>query len=206
MTRAGSRRRLPASTGFTLVEVLMAAVVMLLSSIGGTALFNQATRQAGDIQMRVQQQFAVSRDLASVLESNERYACHSFATSQSCSDSLNVAAATPPPDQDHYAPADIDAPEPEDPDDPDPPATFRGVCASGLLTDLLSFLQVDNEAHTSATLAGTGVTRDVDLDPASKGADGLSIPPHRYIVTWKDGQSRVLRQVQLSPTVAAWCP
>ena len=179
-------------SGFSLVEILIAAVVMMMSTIGSTVLFNQASRQGVDINTHLQEQFAISRDLATMLEINERYACDSGV----CTAPLPAADASgvlpPPPDQDHYAPGD--------PDDDSQGRSFRQLCASGLLTGLITAIGGSN------TLTDSTVVRTVSLDPASTDAAGLSIPPHRYRVVWSDASGRELRQVQLIPTVAAWCP
>ncbi len=55
----------------------------------------------------------------------------------------------------------------------------------------------------------TTVQRTVHLLDAVEVTGGQqSIPPHRYRVDWRadSGNGRLLRQVQLIPTVAAWCP
>ena len=51
-----SHRALPQrNSGFSLVELLVAAVLMAISSMGGTYLFNQATRQARAISQTLEQ-------------------------------------------------------------------------------------------------------------------------------------------------------
>jgi prepilin-type N-terminal cleavage/methylation domain-containing protein len=175
------------ATGFTLVELLVAAVVMVLASAGGSALFNQATRQAAQIRLNLEQQVAIASDLSAILELNDRYSC----ATGSCSATLPAnPAAEPPPNQDQYAPSD--------PDDPGHTPTFRQRCLAGLLTSLLATL------GSNTTLPGTTIQRTVVLDPANS-VGGASVPPHRYLVTWRQGAT-TLRQVQLVPTVAAWCP
>lgn len=179
--------------GFTLVEILIAAVVMVVSTIGSTLLFNQATRQGLTGNQRLQEQLAVSRDLASILEVNERYSCAAGGCTATLSAVQHGQELPPPPDQDGYAPADIDA-------SPEGIPSFRDLCARGLLTNLISALG-------ARTLEGTGVRRTVSLlDAASSGTAQASIPPHRYRVDWRNAEGRLLRQVQLIPTVAAWCP
>lgn len=204
------RRRLQAGPGprpgFTLVEILVAAVVMVLSTIGSTVLFNQSTRQRLSGDQRLQEQLAISRDLAAILEVNERYNCdptHGCAAALSAVMPDQPLAA--PPDQDAYAPANVDALLPGG-------RSFRDLCDSGLLTNLFTALEaagdLDRNASTgTSTLVGTRVQRTVSLQDATGAGTGRqSLAPHRYRVDWRDGEGRLLRQVQLIPTVAAWCP
>ncbi|MFM7314638.1 MAG: PilW family protein [Cyanobium sp.] len=211
--RFSCRTRSP--SGFTLVELLIAAVVMLLSTIGGATMFNHSTRQGVEINRRLRQQFAISNDLAAIHEMNERYKCNVIADGCQAVRESPVGGQLPsPPNQNQYVPDD----GPEDPSGgKDQPVTgidriltpvdksFRQLCAQGLLYRLLPELSALNPDHD---LVDVGVTRTVSLDPASSapGAATDSIPPHRYRVDWKDRDGTLLRQVQLVPTVAAWCP
>lgn len=173
--------------GFTLVEILIAAVVMVVATVGSTVLFNQATRQGLSGDRRLQQQLAISRDLAAILEVNERYTCDSGV----CAATLNPVEPDPLPDQDGYAPATAAG-----------ISSFRALCDKGLLTNLISTLE---RTLGDQILEGTGVRRTVNLLDAT-GTPPESLPPHRYRVDWWDADGRLLRQVQLIPTVAAWCP
>lgn len=191
------RRRLPPAPrprpGFTLVEILIAAVVMVLSTIGSAVLFNQAARQSLSGNQHLGEQLAISRDLAAILDVNERYNC----TASGCGVAPDAAA---PPDQDDYAPIDDEATI-------DAGRSFRELCSQGLLDNLVTALQNTGEIDANGILAGTSVRRTVTLLEAS-GTPLQSLPPHRYRVDWRaaDGHGRLLRQVQLIPTIAAWCP
>lgn len=182
------RRRLQAAQrprpGFTLVEILIAAVVMMVSTIGSAVLFNQSTRQGLNSNLRLQEQLAISRDLATILDRNERYNC----------DTSTCGLSPTLPDQDGYAPADIGS---------DQDGGFRARCDRGLLNELLA-----RDIGTQ-TLPGTSVQRTVHLlDAIASDSGQESLPPHRYRVDWRadSGSGRLLRQVTLMPTVAAWCP
>lgn len=189
--------------GFTLVEVLMAALVMLLSAIGGSNLVNQSTRQVGGITARLHEQYAISRDLASILETNERYTCVDLIADGVCRiTQADQPGEASPPDQDHYAPPLVDGRQSST------TPSFGELCEQGLLTSLLGSLGAN---QPNGTLLNTGyaditLRRFVSVDPASRSAETVSIRPHRYLVSWKNGQDKLLRQVQLTPTVAAWCP
>jgi prepilin-type N-terminal cleavage/methylation domain-containing protein len=171
--------RFSSATGFTLVELLVAAVVMVLASAGGSALFNQATRQAAQIRLHLEQQFAIASDLSAILELNDRYSC--------ATGTCVVAEGAEPPNQGEYMPVD--------------PALAPALCAPGLSTDLVA------RVNGLAALGG-GIQRTAQLDPSAgvvNGAGEITSPPHRYLVSWSQGTT-TLRQVQLVPTVAAWCP
>ena len=63
------------NSGFSLMELVVAVVLIAISSIGGTYLFNQATRQAKAISQTLEQQFAISNELAVIRDHNDRYTC-----------------------------------------------------------------------------------------------------------------------------------
>lgn len=176
---------LPAQ-GFSLVELLVAALLMAISSLGGTYLFTQATQQARAISETLQQQFEISNELAVIRDRNDRYTCASGA--------CTVKLVGDPPNQDQYAPAD--------PDNPAHTPTFRQLCQTELADNLIS--HINNQAAKQTDIA---VSRKASTDPSTT-IPPTSTPPHRYVVTWRtnDADQRVLRQVQLIPTVAAWCP
>ena len=172
------------ASGFSLVELLVAALIMAISSMGGTLLFGQATRQANAIRQTLQRQFEIGNDLAVIRDHNDRYSC----ASGTCS----VALSGDPPNQEQYVPADY--------------AAFNDLCAKGLANGLITHI---NATAIPARLNTVfQVTRTAALDPTSVDDDDptLSAPPHRYLVTWRSADNRVIRQVQLIPTVAAWCP
>lgn len=181
--RPGHRAGRPAaSAGFSLVELLVAAMLMMISTIGGTWLFNSATGQANAIRLALQQQFAISNDLATVLEINDRYSC--------ASGTCTAVLEGNPPNQDGYVPVNVNGTV-------DP--AFTALCTAGLSNALVS--QINSTA--SAALISQGISRTASLEPNGTS----SSPPHRYRVRWTaDDGGRTLRQVQLTPTVAGWCP
>lgn len=167
------------NSGFSLVELLVAAVVMAISSMGGTYLFNQARA----ISQTLEQQFAISNELAVIRDHNDRYSCATIP----CSVQIGVN----PPNQNQYVPAN--------PDDPAHTPTFRQLCTVGLADNLISHI------NSTPKLTGSEITRRASTDLSSSGSPS-STPPQRYLVRWSGTDGRVLRQVQLIPTVAAWCP
>lgn len=179
--------------GFSLVELLVAALIMAFSSMGGTLLFGEASRQASSIRDSLQQQFLISNELAVIRDHNDRYTC--------ASGSCTVKLDGDPPNQEQYIPKN-------DPNAPTPYKAFLGLCDSGLVSDLITHINTP----ISQLVDPKVVKREAILDPAStiEVVEGTtkttkSVAPHRYLVTWSAG-GRQVRQVQLIPTVAAWCP
>ena len=170
-------------SGFSLVELLVAGVIMVISSVAATFLFNQATRQATFISKSFEYQFAISNQLAVILDHNDRYTCSTI----NCS----VQTAGNPPNQNQYVPAN--------PDDPTHSPTFRQLCAVGLADNLISHI------NSIPKITGNEITLHASTDLSSS-VSPSSLPPHRYLVRWSTTDGRILRQVQLVPTVAAWCP
>jgi prepilin-type N-terminal cleavage/methylation domain-containing protein len=171
------------NSGFSLMELVVAVVLIAISSIGGTYLFNQATRQAKAISQTLEQQFAISNELAVIRDHNDRYTCATIPCS--------VQTDGNPPNQNQYVPAN--------PDDPANTPTFHELCAVGLVDNLISHI------NSTPKLTGSEITRLASADLSSTGSPS-STTPHRYLVRWSSTDGRVLRQVQLIPTVAAWCP
>lgn len=180
------RRRTPRSAphpaGFSLVELLVAAMLMMISTIGGTWLFNSATGQANAIRLTLRQQFAISNDLATLQEISDRYSC--------ASGTCTAVLTGNPPNQDGYVPVDVNGTVDQ---------AFLDLCAAGLSDGLVSQIN----ATPSADLINQGINRTASHEPAGTS----SVPPHRVRVRWTDdANGRTLRQVQLTPTVAGWCP
>lgn len=171
------------NSGFSLMELVVAVVLIAISSIGGTYLFNQATRQAKAISQTLEQQFAISNELAVIRDHNDRYTCATIPCS--------VQTGGNPPNQNQYVPAN--------PDDPANTPTFHELCTLGLADNLISHI------NSTPKLTGSEITRLASADLSSTGSPS-STTPHRYLVRWSSTDGRVLRQVQLIPTVAAWCP
>jgi prepilin-type N-terminal cleavage/methylation domain-containing protein len=171
------------NSGFSLMELVVAVVLIAISSIGGTYLFNQATRQAKAISQTLEQQFAISNELAVIRDHNDRYTCATIPCS--------VQTGGNPPNQNQYVPAN--------PDDPAHTPTFRQLCAVGLADNLIS------DINSTPKLTSSEITRLASTDLSSTGSPS-STPPQRYLVRWSSTDGRVLLQVQLMPTVAAWCP
>jgi prepilin-type N-terminal cleavage/methylation domain-containing protein len=129
----------PRNSGFSLVELLVAAVLMAISSMGGTYLFNQATRQARAISQTLEQQFAISNELAVIRDHNDRYSCATIPCS--------VQTGGNPPNQNQYVPAN--------PDDPAHTPTFRQLCATRLQILRHVPSTPDGAISASATLASS---------------------------------------------------
>lgn len=176
-SRAGSGRWPVAADGFSLVEVMLAAALMVIVAVGTAVLFTLSNRQTLESRIRQGEQAAISNDLATIQRLNDRYSC----ASGSC-----AIAASDPGENDYY---------------PGTTATRASVdaqCSSGALIDNL--ITAINAAATPASFSNLGIRRR----PASANSDDPAT--NRYMVTWSSSDGRQLRQVTLVPTMAGWCP
>ena len=179
--RAGGRTRTgcwpAAADGFSLVEVMLAAALMVIVAVGTTVLFTLSNSQTLQSRARQGEQAAISDDLATIQRLNDRYSC----ASGSC-----AIAASDPGENDYY------------PDTAADRATVDAQCNSGALIDNL--ITAIKSAATPASFGNLGIRRR----PASASSDDPAT--NRYTVTWSSSDGRQLRQVTLVPTMAGWCP
>jgi type II secretory pathway pseudopilin PulG len=174
-----------ASAGFSLSEVVVSAVILVASALGLFSLASMEINQSRRAQAGQEERAAIVDDLSLILQVNDRYSCYSGV----CTAGSGIAA----PSEKQYSPAssvsDID---------------FRSLCnppslSSPSLVDPL-LVEIRGLARGSKLVA-LGITREV-------GKDSQDVLPlaHRYHVLWKNQDNKLLRQITLSPTVAAWCP
>ena len=166
--------------GFSLVEVMVASVILIASVSIAVTLFNFTNRNATLGENKQDQQSAISEDLAAVLKLNEQYRCTS-ATSCSSGESY--------PNENEYTSDgkdDLDSICAKTPDSGFAPLLVEAV------NDLDPTPQI-NELNLSrrATIA---------TNNPSNG------PRHLYSVEWKNSAGISLRQVTLIPKIASWCP
>lgn len=185
-TRAAGTARLP---GFTLTELLVMAVVLLivLGTIG--QLSNQAARfqQQGTTGQR--RADLIASDVAEILRINRRYTCVGLASA-----AASCPISADDPGQDGYYPSGAGAAL----------THFQNRCdGSGSLSfaqDVVN--QIPGASRISSDLSAAGVSRTLAVETASGG--------RRYSVTYNDvdpgGRSRVLRVLSLEPATVAWCP
>lgn len=167
--------------GFSLVEMMIAAVLMLIATAGSVVLFNYSISQNRNSRGKQEEQSAISEDLANIQTMNDRYTC---STPSSCS-----VTSSDPGENSYYASGTT-------------PSTgtgsFDAACQSGdLINNLITAIDEKDEPTAFTRL---GITRTVAKTTGSP-ASYL-----RYTVTWKNASNARLRQITLVPTVAGWCP
>ncbi|MEB3275883.1 MAG: type II secretion system protein [Cyanobacteriota bacterium] len=185
-----------ASAGFSLVEVLVAAMLLAIGAAIALGLFTAANQLFRRGQTTDRDQIAISSDLAEIQRRNRRLVC----TSGSCDLFTNTAAD---PKENQYTPVHPGLfSGPSFDTFTNQQTIFQARCtqpagaASGLISDFKT------KALDTLPAMTNGISRSVDItSPATE------TPPtrHAYVVTYtKNGQ--VLRRLRLVPTVAGWCP
>lgn len=164
--------------GFTLVEVLVAIVVVAIGVTGLATLTSITSSSQVALKSANSRGDAVAADIAEIQRINDRFTCASGTCLISSGD-VN---------QNGYFPSSSSA-----------QTTFRVRCAyqsnSDLVTTLAGLIPANSSASTR--LADSGVTRSIDT--ANQGN------AHRYTVTYTAG-GQTLATLTLVPTTAAWCP
>jgi type II secretory pathway pseudopilin PulG len=166
------------AAGFSLVEMMIAAVLMVVATIGTVAMFNYGISQNSSSRGKQEEQSAISEDLAEIQVMNDRY---------TCTDEQNCAVSSSDPNENGYYPAG-----------PNPSPTFNDACLDGTLIDNL--INTIREAATPGAFNSLGISRTVSKTVNSDGRY------NRYTVTWNNRGGTRLRQISLVPTVAGWCP
>lgn len=165
--------------GFSLVEMVLAAALLVIATAGTAMLFNISSQQTILSRGKQEQQSAISDDLAAIELLNDRYSCTSGATA--------CAVATTEPGENGYYPTGTGK-----------NASFDALCSTGgLITNLTTAIR---QTAVPSSVSSLGITRQAPV------VDASDLSSHRYTVTWVDSSNRKLRQTTLVPTVASWCP
>lgn len=180
MRRLGLGKR-SVQGGFSLVEMMVAAVLMLIATAGSVVLFNYSISQNRSSRGKQEEQSAISEDLANIQTMNDRYTC---STPSSCS-----VTSSDPGENSYYASGTT-------------PSTGTGsfdeACQNGnLINNLITAI---NNKATPTAFTRLGITRTV-AKTTNSAADYL-----RYTVTWTSSTNARLRQITLVPTASGWCP
>jgi type II secretory pathway pseudopilin PulG len=176
--RAKSQRSMQQAGGFSLVEMMIAAVLMVIATIGTVGMFNYGISQNSSSRGKQEEQSAISEDVADIQRINDRYTC---SNEQSC------AVATNDPGENSYYPTG-----------PSPSSPFNTACLKGTLLDNL--IDTITTTPTPTAFSRLGISRSVSVSIPSDGRY------NRYTVTWSNRAGTRLRQITLVPTVAGWCP
>jgi len=184
------------ASGFSLVELMVASVLLVLSLTGTSVLFIESNRSSAAASLRYRQQALVDTDLARVRRLNDRYTC----ASGSCT-SLGTAELG----KNDFFPAPTSTAADGNSAAGD---AFEALCNStGLLTQLVADIGATPAALTTAGINYT-------IDPNNQGQQTISEfgtnvvrNLHRYTITYTNSTSgELLRRVTLVPTTVAWCP
>lgn len=174
----------PHHEGFTLVEVLVMMIVLLIFLAGVAALFSIITRNTGQFKTGDNEDDAIAFDLSEVQRINNRYTCKDVTTTTgACSISSSDL------NQNDYFPTT-----------PAAQTNFEDRCrynppSFDLVTDLAALIPANSQA--SADLAAAGVTRNLITNDQGNA--------HRYTVTYSSNGT-ILRILTLVPSAAFWCP
>lgn len=168
--------------GFSLVEVMVASVILLTSVTAAVTLFNFTNINARLGEEKQDEQAAISEDLAAIVRINDKFTCAGNGTSCSSGSSY--------PNENEYIPGAPDA--------------LSDICnADGTGTGFApKLVDVINNLAVTSRLNELGITRSAT---APKDMNANNSPPHLYSIEWKKGSVQ-LRQITLMPTVASWCP
>ena len=183
-------------SGFSLVEVLVAAMLLAISASAAITLFSTSEVLFTKGKIQDDDQIAINEDLALIQQRNRRFTCMEGSCVLSDSD----------PSEDQYTPPHPGVVPPGD-SFINKRDIFFGLCAqpragaSGLLK------QFKTMALDTLPAMNKGIDRDVDINTP---ANETPQTPHAYIVIYSkqdsDGNTQILRRVRFVPTVAGWCP
>lgn len=189
-------RRSRGAGGFSLVELMVSSVLLVLALTGTSVLFVESNRSSAAAETRYRQQALVDTDLARVRRLNDRYTCRTGTCTSLGSTELGKNDFFPTPTS-TAANGNSSAGQ-----------LFEALCNS---TSLITQLVTDIGAPPS-TLTAAGITYGVDT--ANQGQQTVSEfgtnvvrNLHRYTITYTNSSSgELLRRVTLVPTTVAWCP
>jgi prepilin-type N-terminal cleavage/methylation domain-containing protein len=181
-----------ADSGFSLVEVLVAAVIISVSSVAVVGAFNLVTQSVTGTGLRADQSRRIDAQIDQISEISEIYtACNEPAGEIPVNPQTACGANISPRSSFYYfpdygVPADVEA--------------FFAACRS---TDPSSHItsnfinQINILPSPGGGIAAPVASRIASTNPSS----------HLVQVTWSgDPGGRLLRQIQIRPVVSSWCP
>jgi type II secretory pathway pseudopilin PulG len=189
--------------GFSLVEGLISALLLLVSTVAILGVFNYSLQSLRRSSNRDDLSAAISADVAAIELMNDNYACD--ITTGLCN-SINSEQAGPT--KYTYAPGSADSGW----------LTFKQLCDTpttsttpGLSTALIAEINQTATIFASSNGQSLSIPRSAKPHPDNNKPDTLPnssqaiYPRHQYLVEWipPQGSKRLLL---LTPTVANWCP
>lgn len=185
--------------GFTVVEVVIAAVILLASLAAAVQISGRSGLIGLQVGQRVHKEAAIDQDLAIIQRMNDRFTC----ITGSCSIRPDAEGAM---DKDSYFPdptgSDLDGDGVADTQE-SAVENFQDRCRYALGLDLASPLKALLDELPQP--AGLQRSTTVDVPPRVNVNDPSGA--HRYTVTYTDSATgEVMRQMSLVPAAVAWCP
>lgn len=176
------------SSGFSIVEAMVAAFIFFTAVMISQSLFNFSTKNTGQVELSQNEQNAVESDAAEIQRINEQFSCTS-ASSSDCNANLGSGNY---PDEESYIPDGYNS----------TPATatwLQSNCSNGLGDELANYINT----LPNSTLTNLGIIRTA-FNVNTSGTTTES--KHLYKVTWTKGSGLTIKSLTLYPTLAAWCP
>lgn len=198
-------------SGFSLIEALVAAVLLSIAAASAFTLFTTSEALFSRGRLKDSQQTAINRDLAEIGKYNRRYSCYTG----SCDfiediSTLSRANSSLDPNENEYTPQhpggdtagtqfEVEMTEFTNACNNTNASNGASLLVNQFIQDLGQKLSSDNSLNLN--LSRQQIDRTVVL-----AQDSVS-SPHAYSVIYKDSRNGiVLRRARLTPTVAGWCP
>jgi prepilin-type N-terminal cleavage/methylation domain-containing protein len=184
------------AAGFSLVELMVSSVLLVVALTGTSILFMESNRSSAATTTRYNQQALVDSDLARVRRLNDRYTCFSGTCTSLGTAELGKNDFFPTP-----ASAAVDG-------NSTAGAAFETLCNS---TQLITPL-VNQIGSTPAALSSAGISYSIDTNNQGQqtvSEFGVNVVRnlHRYTITYVNSSTgELLRRVTLVPTTVSWCP
>lgn len=172
--------------GFSIVEVVVSAVILLAAVTGSIILYNLTARNTTLAGNQQDELAAVSADMAQVFRVNDQFIC-TTTTNCGCIGGSCVTSGSYP-GENSYIPGGYIL-------DSAVSAGIESLCNTGFGTRLATTI---NGLALPTKAASLGITRNAIANTSGS--------PHLYTVTWSSSRGSQLRQMTLYPTIAAWCP
>jgi len=178
-----------ADTGFTLVEILVATVILIVATTGITSAINFSNRSTILTEASSRDSAAIDTNVSEILGLAERFTCCS-GTCTSDATAISAAGAKCTGtfgDANYYFPSILPANQAD-------LSNFLSRCqatTSNLVTPLITEI-------TAAIAAPPGITRTIIAD------SDLPATTHTIRITYTG--NNISRVVKIVPTVAVWCP
>lgn len=201
-TNAGGQRT-ASVTGFTLVEMVLASVLMAVVLGGAAATLLVANRSSGRQGGLNELESLIDRDLAAIQALDRRFSCctgspctadaATIAAATTCRDAIGTGTARPPGNENFYSPRQSAIPTTAE---NSAWTTFSTACGNGTIASTFQgLLPTLPSAQAPATLNRVSAVTDNAANRLQLTYTGSN-----------QGSVVTTRVVNLIPTAANWCP